>query len=65
MIVSQTKTPALPAKRMTKYRQRIWVPDRSFPGFAQKCRRQAPAVATSFPTGDEFIRFGASVYDFF
>ncbi|MGA7657500.1 MAG: antitoxin MazE family protein [Methylocella sp.] len=69
----QTKKPAPPAKRMAKYRQRmrasglrpvqIWVPDRNSPEFAEKCRRQARAVAASDPAGDELMRFVASVYE--
>jgi hypothetical protein len=69
----QTKKPSPPAKRMAKYRQRmrasglrpvqIWVPDRNSPGFAEKCHRQARAVAASDPAGDELIRFVASVYE--
>ncbi len=69
----RTKTPAPPAKRMAKYRQRmrasglrpvqIWVPDRNSPGFAEKCHRQARAVAASDPAGDELMRFVASVYE--
>lgn len=69
----QTKTPAPPRKRMASYRQRmraaglrpvqIWVPDSRAPDFAEKCRRQALAVAASDPAGDEIMRFVASVYE--
>lgn len=70
---SPTKTPAPPPKRMANYRQRmraaglrpvqIWVPDSRAPDFAEKCRRQARAVAASDPAGDEIMRFVASVYE--
>ena len=69
----QSKIPTPPSKRMAKYRQRmraaglrpvqIWVPDRSSPEFAEKCRRQARAVAACDPAGDELMRFVASVYE--
>jgi hypothetical protein len=72
-MVRRTKTPAPPAKRMANYRQRmrasglrpvqIWVPDTRSPGFAEKCHRQARAVAASDPACDELIRFVASVYE--
>ena len=58
---------------MAYYRQRmraaglrpvqIWVPDNRAPGFAEKCRQQARAVAASDPAGDEIMRFVASVYE--
>jgi hypothetical protein len=56
---------------MASYRQRmraaglrpvqIWVPDSRSPDFAEKCHRQARAVASD-PAGDELMRFVASVY---
>ena len=62
-----------PPKRMADYRQRmraaglrpvqIWVPDNRAPGFAEKCRQQARAVAAGDPAGDEIMRFVASVYE--
>ena len=69
----RTKTAAPPQKRMASYRQRmraaglrpvqIWVPDSRAPDFAEKCRRQARAVAASDPAGDEIMRFVASIYE--
>lgn len=69
----QSRTPATPAKRVANYPQRmraaglrpvqIWVPDTRSPGFAEKCHRQACAVAASDPAGDELMRFVASVYE--
>ena len=66
----QTKTTT--PQRMASYRQRmraaglrpvqIWVPDSRSPDFAEKCHRQARAVAASDPAGDELMRFVASVY---
>ena len=66
----QTKTSA--PTRMANYRRRmraaglrpvqIWVPDSRSPDFAEKCHRQARAVAASDPAGDELMRFVASVY---
>jgi hypothetical protein len=41
----------------------IWVPDSRSPDFAEKCHRQARAVAASDPAGDELMRFVASVYE--
>jgi hypothetical protein len=41
----------------------IWVPDSRAPGFAEKCRRQARAVAASDPAGDEIMRFVAGAYE--
>ncbi|MFI5013977.1 MAG: antitoxin MazE family protein [Hyphomicrobiales bacterium] len=41
---------------------RIWVPDPQAPGFAEKCRRQALAVATSDVAGDEIMRFIEGVH---
>jgi Protein of unknown function (DUF3018) len=68
---SRPKRPKPSNKRMADYRDRmraaglrpvqIWVPDRRAPGFAEKCRRQALAVAASDPAGDEIMRFVASV----
>jgi hypothetical protein len=68
----RTKSPAPPPKRMANYRQRtraaglrpvqIWVPDSRAPDFAEKCRRQARAVAASDPAGDEIMRFVAGVW---
>ena len=70
---SPSKRPKPPPKRMADYRQRmraaglrpiqIWVPDSRAPGFAEKCRRQARAVAASDPAGDEIMRFVAGVYE--
>ena len=67
------KKPLSTAKRMANYRQRmraaglrpvqIWVPDTRSPRFAEKCRRQARAVAAHDPAGDEIMRFVASVYE--
>ncbi len=64
--------PVPPAARMATYRQRmraagprpvqIWVPDSRAPDFAEKCRRQARAVAASDPAGDEIMEFIAQVY---
>ena len=58
---------------MATYRQRmraaglrpvqIWVPDTRAPDFAEKCRRQARAVAASDPAGDEIMDFIARVYE--
>ncbi|WP_424032295.1 antitoxin MazE family protein [Methylocella sp.] len=69
----RTKSPAPPPKRMANYRQRmraaglrpvqIWVPDSRAPDFAEKCRRQARAVAASDPAGDDIMRFVAGVYE--
>jgi hypothetical protein len=69
----RTKRPAPPPKRMANYRQRmraaglrpvqIWVPDSSAPDFAEKCRRQASAIAASDPADDEIMRFVAGVYE--
>ena len=62
----RTKRPMSPANRMTSYRERmraaglkpaqIWVPDPRAPGFAEKCRRQALAIAKHDPAGDEAMR---------
>ena len=41
----------------------IWVPDTRATGFAEKCHRQARAVAAGDPAGDEIMRFVASVYE--
>jgi hypothetical protein len=69
----RTKSPAPAQKRMANYRQRmraaglrpsqIWVPDSRTPDFAEKCHRQARAVAASDPAGDEIMRFIAGVYE--
>jgi DNA-binding LacI/PurR family transcriptional regulator len=69
----QTKTPTRTTERMASYRQRmreaglrpvqIWVPDTRSPDFAEKCHRQARAVAASDPAGDELMRFVAGVYE--
>jgi hypothetical protein len=69
----KTKSPMPPQNRMANYRQRkraaglrlvqIWVPDSRSPDFAEKCHRQARAVAASDPAGDEIMRFVASVYE--
>nr|WP_244600215.1 antitoxin MazE family protein [Blastochloris tepida] len=58
---------------MASYRQRmraaglrpvqIWVPDTRAPDFAEKCRRQARAVAADDPAGDELMRFVAQIYE--
>lgn len=57
---------------MADYRQRmraaglrpvqIWVPDSRDPDFAEKCRRQARAVAAGDPAGDEIMDFIAQLY---
>lgn len=69
----QPKRPVPPPTRMATYRQRmraaglrpvqIWVPDTRVPDFAEKCRRQARAVAASDPAGDEIMDFIARVYE--
>lgn len=69
----QPKAPTPPPNCMASYRQRmraaglrpvqIWVPDSRSPDFAEKCRRQARAVAASDPAGDELMRFVARVYE--
>lgn len=69
----QSRKPAPPRNRMAKYRQRmraaglrpaqIWVPDTRSPDFAEKCHRQARAVAANDPAGDELMRFVAGVYE--
>ncbi|BBF93238.1 hypothetical protein BLTE_19230 [Blastochloris tepida] len=69
----QPKRPVPPPKRMASYRQRmraaglrpvqIWVPDTRAPDFAEKCRRQARAVAADDPAGDELMRFVAQIYE--
>jgi len=71
--IERSKTAAPPRKRMATYRQRmraaglrpvqIWIPDSRAPDFAEKCRRQALAVAASDPAGDEIMRFVAGVYE--
>ena len=58
---------------MANYRQRmraaglrpvqIWVPDSRAPDFAEKCRRQARAVANSDPAGDDIMDFIGAVAD--
>ena len=58
---------------MKTYRQRmraaglrpvqIWVPDTRAPGFAETCQRQAAAVATHDPAGDDIMRFVGGVYE--
>lgn len=70
---NQRKSPAPPRKRMATHRQRmraaglrlvqIWVPDSRAPDFAEKCRRQARAIAAGDPAGDEIMRFVANVYE--
>lgn len=72
-MVLQTKRPESPARRMARYRQRmraaglrpvqIWVPDTRAPDFAEKCQRQARAVATRDPAGDDIMRFVAGIYE--
>jgi hypothetical protein len=69
----QSKTPTRPTERMASYRQRmraaglrpvqIWVPDTRSPDFADKCHRQARAVAADDPAGEELMRFVAGVYE--
>ncbi|MGA9565628.1 MAG: antitoxin MazE family protein [Candidatus Korobacteraceae bacterium] len=64
--------PVASPTRTALYRQRtraaglrpveIWVPDTRAPGFVEKCRRQASAVAASDPAGDELMGFIAQVY---
>jgi hypothetical protein len=39
----------------------IWAPDSRDPEFAEKCHRQARAVAAGDPAGDELMRFVARV----
>ncbi len=61
-----------PSARMATYRQRmraaglrpvqIWVPDSRAPDFAEKCRRQARALAANDPAGDDIMDFIAHVY---
>ncbi len=61
-----------PCARMATYRQRmraaglrpvqIWVPDSRAPDFAEKCRRQARALAANDPAGDDIMDFIAHVY---
>jgi len=41
----------------------IWVPDTRSPDFAEKCRRQAQALAESDPAGDEVMAWIESVYE--
>jgi len=67
------KRPVSPANRMTRYRERmraaglkpaqIWVPDRHAAGFAEKCRRQARAIAKRDPAGAEAMRFIEATYE--
>ena len=69
---SRSNRPVTPPARMAAYRRRmrasglrpaqIWVPDSRDPDFAEKCRRQARAVAASDPAGDEIMDFIADVY---
>ena len=69
----QPKRPVPPPARMATYRQRmraaglrpvqIWVPDTRAPDFAEKCRRQARAVAGSDAAGDEIMDFIGRVYE--
>lgn len=69
----QPSRPVPPPTRMAMYRQRmraaglrpvqIWVPDSRSADFAEKCRRQARAVAASDPAGDEIMNFIAHVYE--
>lgn len=69
----QPSRPVPPPTRMATYRQRmraaglrpvqIWVPDSRSADFAEKCRRQARAVAASDPAGDEIMNFIAHVYE--
>lgn len=69
----QPNRPVPPPARMATYRQRmraaglrpvqIWVPDSRSPDFADKCHRQARAVASSDPAGDEIMNFIAHVYE--
>jgi hypothetical protein len=69
----QPSRPAPPSARMSSYRQRmraaglrpvqIWVPDSRAPDFAEKCRRQARAVAAGDPAGDDIMDFIAHVYE--
>ncbi len=40
----------------------IWAPDSRASDFAEKCRRQARAVAASDPASDEIMDFIAQVY---
>lgn len=72
--MSRNSKPAKPPPvRAAEYRRRlraaglrpvqVWVPDVRAPGFAEKCRRQARAVAASDPAGDELLRFVEGVYE--
>ena len=67
------KRPVPPSRRMATYRDRmraaglkpvqIWVPDPKAPGFADKCRRQALAIARHDPAGDDALRFIEATYE--
>ena len=69
----KSETPLRPVQRMTSYRQRmraaglrpvqIWVPDSRAPDFAEKCRRQALAVAAGDPAGDAALAFIEASYE--
>ena len=41
----------------------IWVPDTGAPDFAEKCHRQALAIAASDPAGDDALRFIEETYE--
>ncbi len=68
----RSSRPVSAPARMADYRQRmraaglrpvqIWVPDSRDPDFAEKCRRQARAVAAGDPAGDEIMDFIAQLY---
>lgn len=70
---NRSRRPASPVKRMSDYRARmraaglrplqIWVPDTGAPGFAEKCRSQARAIAANDPGGDDIMRFIDAVQD--
>ena len=62
-----------PGGRMGRYRDRmrasglrpvqVWVPDTRSAEFAERCRRQAMAVAAGDPAGDELMAFVESLRD--
>ena len=68
-----SKNSAQPTERMAAYRARmraagmrpvqIWVPDTGAPDFAEKCHRQALAIAASDPAGDDALRFIEETYE--
>ena len=68
----RSNRPVSAPARMADYRQRmraaglrpvqIWVPDSRDPDFAEKCRRQARAVAAGDQAGGEIVDFIAQLY---